>query len=135
MVKKYIVVAGVCNTEVKVVDGDRETNQGNEVLLLLDKHLEVSTIIKTLKQLNPDIVIVSNGLLSVTNDVVLPLNIPRYNDKAVLDDFILTLSRAVLLEKTGLHIIYRVSDILNPKTKPSPIGDIMKVLKEVSNLQ
>lgn len=135
MVKKYIVVAGVCNTEVKVVDGDRETNQGNEVLLILDKHLDVSTIIKTLKQLNPDIAIISNGLLSVTNDVVLPLDIPRYNDKAVIDDFILTLSRAVLVEKTGLYIIYRVSDILNPKTKPNPIGDIMKVLKEVSNLQ
>lgn len=135
MVKKYIVVAGVCNTEVKVVDGDRETNQGNEVLLILDKHLEVSTIIKILKQLNPDIAIISNGLLSVTNDVVLPLYIPRYNDKAVIDDFILTLSRAVLVEKTGLHIIYRISDIHNPKTKPNPIGDIMKVLKEVSNLQ
>lgn len=135
MVKKYIVVAGVCNTEVKVVDGDRETNQGNEVLLILDKYLEVCTIIKTLKQLNPDIAIISNGLLSVTNDVVLPLDIPRYNDRAVIDDFMLTLSRAVLVEKTGLHIIYRVSDILNPKTKPNPIGDIMKILKEVSILQ
>lgn len=85
MIKKYITVTGI-NTTTRIVDGDKELDQGPIVLIVLDKHLESRIIFGVIKRMYPDAVLVSSGIVSILPDGIIRLLEGDMETQSIIDN-------------------------------------------------
>lgn len=85
MIKKYITVTGI-NTTTRIVDGDKELDQGPIVLIVLDKHLESRIIFGVIKRMYPDAVLVSSGIISILPDGIIRLLEGDMETQSIIDN-------------------------------------------------
>lgn len=85
MIKKYIIVAGLVNN-ITIVGGDREVDQGPEVLVVVDRHLDELTVFKILKQKYPKIVLISSGVISILGDKVIRILVGPTSDITIMNN-------------------------------------------------
>lgn len=129
MIKKYITVTGI-NTDINIVDGDREVNQGPVILLVLDKHLEVNTIFAIIKRNHPNAILVSNGAVSIVPEGIIMLESTEA-DRAIWDDHILGDQLAIAVTIKNCFYTKRIMNNKYSNTS-YPIGHLHKVVEIVS---
>lgn len=109
MIKKYITVAGVDNT-TRIVDGDKELDQGPTVLIVIDRYLEPRVIFSIIRRMHPKAVLVSSGLFSILPNGNIVLIDGSIDDQSIIDNH--TLGDQVAIS-VGLSECFYTSNILN----------------------
>lgn len=133
MLKKFITVAGI-NTTTKFVDGDRESDQGTPMLIVIDRYLDPRVIFSILKRTYPNCVLVSSGVLSIRPKGEIVMLEGSQDDQLIIDSHILGIQ--ILLTVT-IQNCYYTSNIRTPNTlnKEYPLGHLAKLLKELSLIE
>lgn len=133
MIKKYITVAGI-DTTTRIVDGDRELDQGTPMLIVIDRYLESRVIFSILKKTYPNCVLVSSGVLSIRPKGNIVILEGSQDDQLIINSHILGIQ--ILLMITIKNCYYtnniRTPNILN---KEYPLGHLPKLLKELSLIE
>lgn len=130
MIKKYITVTGI-NTTTRIVDGDKELDQGPIVLIVLDKHLESRIIFGVIKRMYPDAVLVSSGIISILPDGIIRLLEGDMETQSIIDNHLFGDQVAI---SVSINECFYSSNILNKNlfnTKYN-IGKLPYLVKLVS---
>lgn len=130
MIKKYITVTGI-NTTTRIVDGDKELDQGPIVLIVLDKHLESRIIFGVIKRMYPDAVLVSSGIVSILPDGIIRLLEGDMETQSIIDNHLFGDQVAI---SVSINECFYSSNILNKNlfnTKYN-IGKLPYLVKLVS---
>lgn len=109
MIKKYITVAGIDNT-TRIVDGDKELDQGPTVLIVIDRYLESRVIFSIIRRIHPKAVLVSNGVLSILPNGTILILEGDQEVQSIIDNH--TLGDQVVIS-VGLSECFYTSNILN----------------------
>lgn len=109
MIKKYITVTGI-NTTTRIVDGDKELDQGPIVLIVLDKHLESRVIFGVIKRMYPDAVLVSSGIVSILPKGIIRLLEGDIETQSIIDNHLFGDQVAI---SVSINECFYSSNILN----------------------
>lgn len=130
MIKKFITIAGI-NNNVNIVDGDREVDQGKVVMIVIDRYLDPRVVFSILKRNNPNLVLLSSGLLNIipNNSVIMVEG--NQLDQSIIDNHIL--DGQVVISVTTRECLY-TKNITNDRliNMRYPIGKLSHLLKIVS---
>lgn len=130
MIKRYITVTGI-DTTSRIVDGDRELDQGPIILIVIDRHLESRVVFSIIKRIYPTAILVSSGLISIVPNNTILIVDGNQEDQSIIDDH--TLGNQVAISVSIKECFY-TSNILNKNlinTKYA-IGKLPHLVKLVS---
>lgn len=136
MVKKYLIVGA--KPIKKFIDGDMESTYGNEVLVIVDKHMSLDFVSRLLVRYN----IISSGILRLYNNdsELLPIELGDRSpvttsrvsnlnpDSTLLSELTLGLSKAIVVTPYDVSIIKHLTDTTSHK---HPIGKITQLVDRI----
>ncbi len=132
---KYLVLAGVdANNQKEYVGGDISVNQDEELLIVIDRALDINHIKKVINSLVDDVVIISDGVIHYL-DKVLFTGVNRHNDKIPITNLELGLGKALYLSKTGISHISHFKHINDKLGMKKPIGNINTCLQRLTTIK
>ena len=133
MIKKYITVTGI-NTTTRIVDGDKELDQGPIVLIVLDKHLESRIIFGVIKRMYPDAVLVSSGIISILPDGIIRLLEGDMETQSIIDNHLFGDQVAISVSINGCFYSSNIlnKNLINTKYNIGKLPYLVKLVSAIS---
>lgn len=133
MIKKYIIVAGI-DTTSRIVDGDKELDQGPTVLIVIDRYLESRVIFSIIRRTYPKAVLVSNGVLSILPNGTIVLIDGTEEDQSIIDDHILGDQVAISVSLSECFYTSNIlnKNLINTKYAISKLPHLVKLVTAIS---